>query len=136
MAQITGAHRRALIEATVAEFAAAGYEGASLNRIIRAAGISKSSFYHAVGSKAELLDAVVESLIADVRARWTPLRRPTSRGWDSGRRWIGCSPISARSQSQTGHSASWAASSTCRPQEGWMPVQRCWRSSGSGWETS
>lgn len=70
MTELTGGHREALIEATVAEFATAGYEGASLNRIIRAAGISKSSFYHAVSSKAELFDAVVDSLIADVRERW------------------------------------------------------------------
>lgn len=71
MTELTGTHRDSLIEATVAEFADAGYEGASLNRIIRAAGISKSSFYHAAGSKAELFDAVVETLIGDVRARWT-----------------------------------------------------------------
>ncbi|MFS6531144.1 TetR/AcrR family transcriptional regulator [Microbacterium aurugineum] len=70
MAALTGNHRDRLIEATVAEFASVGYERASLNRIIQAAGISKSSFYHAVGSKAELLDAVVETLIADVRAHW------------------------------------------------------------------
>lgn len=72
MTELTGPHREALIEATVVEFASAGYEGASLNRIIRAAGISKSSFYHAVESKAELLDAVVESLTRDVREHWTP----------------------------------------------------------------
>lgn len=72
MTELAGSHRDALIEATVAEFAAVGYEGASLNRIIRAAGISKSSFYHAVSSKAELFDAVVASLIADVRGRWRP----------------------------------------------------------------
>lgn len=72
MTELTGPHRDALIEATVAEFASAGYEGASLNRIIRAAGISKSSFYHAVESRADLLDAVVESLIRDVREHWTP----------------------------------------------------------------
>ncbi|MEJ1089665.1 TetR/AcrR family transcriptional regulator [Microbacterium sp. Mu-80] len=72
MAELTGPHRDPLIEATVAEFATAGYDGASLNRIIRAAGMSKSSFYHAVSSKAELFDAVVEALIADVRSRWSP----------------------------------------------------------------
>lgn len=72
MTELTGPHRDALIEATVAEFASTGYESASLNRIIRATGISKSSFYHAVESKAELLDAVVESLIRDVREHWTP----------------------------------------------------------------
>ncbi|GLJ60747.1 hypothetical protein GCM10017576_08760 [Microbacterium barkeri] len=72
MAQLTGPHRDALIEATVVEFAAVGYEAASLNRIIRSAGISKSSFYHAVSSKAELLDAVVSALIGEVRMRWSP----------------------------------------------------------------
>ncbi|WP_300266260.1 TetR/AcrR family transcriptional regulator [Microbacterium sp.] len=63
--------RDALTAATVAEFARAGYEGASLNRIIRDAGMSKSSFYHFVGSKDELFDAVVRMLIADVAAQWT-----------------------------------------------------------------
>jgi AcrR family transcriptional regulator len=71
MTALTGPHRDALIEAAIAEFTSAGFEGASLNRIIRAAGLSKSSFYHAAASKAELLDAVVESLVDDVRAQWT-----------------------------------------------------------------
>lgn len=71
MTALTGPHREALIEATVAEFTSAGFERASLNRVIRAAGLSKSSFYHAAASKAQLLDAVVESLIDDVRAQWT-----------------------------------------------------------------
>lgn len=67
---LTAKRRAALAEATVAEFARAGYEAASLNRIIRDAGMSKSSFYHFVGSKSELFDAVVRMLIADVRAQW------------------------------------------------------------------
>lgn len=70
--RLTPERRTALAEATVAEFARSGYEGASLNRIIRDAGMSKSSFYHFVGSKSELFDAVVRMLIADVRAQWTP----------------------------------------------------------------
>lgn len=41
------------------EFAGAGYEQASLNRIIRSAGMSKSSFYYFVDSKAHLFDAVI-----------------------------------------------------------------------------
>ncbi|NYD54086.1 TetR family transcriptional regulator [Microbacterium pseudoresistens] len=64
-------HRR-LVDAAVAEFASAGYDGASLNRIIRAAGMSKSSFYHFVASKAELFDAVVRLLLADIAQRWHP----------------------------------------------------------------
>lgn len=72
MTEIRGAHRDALIEATVAEFAAVGYEAASLNRIIRTAGISKSSFYNAIDSRAALFDAVVRMLVEDVRSHWTP----------------------------------------------------------------
>lgn len=70
--RLTSERRAALAEATVTEFARAGYEGASLNRIIRDAGMSKSSFYYFVGSKSELFDAVVRMLIADVAAQWTP----------------------------------------------------------------
>lgn len=66
--RLTPERRSALAEATVTEFATAGYEGASLNRIIRAAGMSKSSFYHFVGSKDELFDTVVRMLIHDVAA--------------------------------------------------------------------
>jgi AcrR family transcriptional regulator len=68
---MTSDRRHALAAATVAEFERAGYEGASLNRIIRAAGMSKSSFYHFVGSKDELFDTVVRMLVADVAAQWT-----------------------------------------------------------------
>ncbi|WP_211228446.1 TetR/AcrR family transcriptional regulator [Glycomyces tenuis] len=51
--------RRALLEAAAAEFAEAGYERASLNRIIRGQGMSKSSFYHYFDSKEALFDAVI-----------------------------------------------------------------------------
>lgn len=69
---LTPARRAALAAATTAEFERSGYEGASLNRIIRDAGMSKSSFYHFVGSKSELFDAVVRMLITEVHAQWTP----------------------------------------------------------------
>ncbi|OIK25478.1 TetR/AcrR family transcriptional regulator [Streptomyces malaysiense] len=51
--------RRRLLETAAREFAARGYEQASLNAIIHACDMSKSSFYHYVGSKAGLFDAVV-----------------------------------------------------------------------------
>lgn len=54
-----------------AEFAG-GYEAASLNRIIRACGLSKSSFYHVISSKQELFDLVVADLVAAV-ARSVPI---------------------------------------------------------------
>lgn len=51
--------RRLLLETAAREFARAGYERASLNRIIRSCGMSKSSFYYYLGSKEALFDAVV-----------------------------------------------------------------------------
>lgn len=54
--------RQRLVRTAAAEFAAAGYERASLNRIIRACGLSKSSFYHYIASKEELFALVVSDL--------------------------------------------------------------------------
>lgn len=54
--------RRTLVEHAAAEFARAGYEQASLNRILRAQGMSKSSFYHYFASKEALFNAVVTDL--------------------------------------------------------------------------
>ncbi|GEL19225.1 hypothetical protein PA7_30620 [Pseudonocardia asaccharolytica DSM 44247 = NBRC 16224] len=53
---------RELLEAAAAEFAAHGYEQASLNRIIRACRMSKSSFYYYVESKEKLFDIVVDEI--------------------------------------------------------------------------
>jgi AcrR family transcriptional regulator len=50
-----------LLRAAAEEFAQAGYEQASLNRIIRACGMSKSSFYHYVASKEQLFDHVLST---------------------------------------------------------------------------
>lgn len=58
--------RKQLVRTAAREFAAEGYEYASLNRIIRDCGLSKSSFYHVVASKNELFDLVVRDLISTV----------------------------------------------------------------------
>ncbi len=55
--------KRRLVDASAAEFASAGYEKASLNRIIDACGMSKSSFYYVLSSKAELFEFVVGELV-------------------------------------------------------------------------
>jgi len=54
--------RRRLVEVAAAEFAAEGYENASLNRIIDGCGMSKSSFYYVLNSKAELFEFAVREL--------------------------------------------------------------------------
>lgn len=46
------------------EFAARGFEQASLNRIISAVGMSKSSFYHYFENKADLFRRMVEHVLA------------------------------------------------------------------------
>lgn len=51
-----------LLRTAAAEFAEHGYDRASLNRVIRDVGMSKSSFYHAVPSKQALYDAVLDEL--------------------------------------------------------------------------
>jgi AcrR family transcriptional regulator len=51
--------RQTLLVTAAHEFARAGFRQASLNAIIRACGISKSSFYHYFASKDALFDTVV-----------------------------------------------------------------------------
>ncbi|MCT7656909.1 TetR/AcrR family transcriptional regulator [Mycobacterium deserti] len=57
---------RRLVDVAAAEFAAFGYENASLNRIIEHCEMSKSSFYYVLSSKAELFDFVVQQLTEEV----------------------------------------------------------------------
>ncbi len=65
--------RHQLVAVAAAEFASSGYQEASLNRIIRDCGMSKSSFYYFVPSKEELFTFVVQELIDEVG---TELRVP------------------------------------------------------------
>ncbi|WP_307849736.1 TetR/AcrR family transcriptional regulator [Qaidamihabitans albus] len=57
--------RQRLLETAAREFAAAGYRQASLNRIIRACGMSKSSFYYYIPSKQQLFELVVDHLAGE-----------------------------------------------------------------------
>jgi len=75
--------RRKLLETAAREFAA-GYEQASLNRIIRACGMSKSSFYHYVPSKLDLFDLVVDDMAA---ALVRELRVPAPHDFAVGDFW-------------------------------------------------
>ena len=58
---------RLLFETAAREFAAHGFENASLNAIIRACGLSKSSFYHFFASKEALFDRVVVTIAVNPR---------------------------------------------------------------------
>jgi len=68
---MTPERRARLLAEAAGEFAEYGYEQASLNRIIRATGLSKSSFYHFVDGKADLYEQTLDALTADFRRAWT-----------------------------------------------------------------
>lgn len=55
--------QRALFEAAGAEFAANGFDGASLNRILDKSGIGKSTLYYYFDDKADLFTTMVERAI-------------------------------------------------------------------------
>lgn len=61
---LSAERRSQLVRTAAREFARAGFEQASLNAIIRGCGLSKSSFYHVLDSKAELYDLVVSDIAA------------------------------------------------------------------------
>jgi AcrR family transcriptional regulator len=54
-----------LIETAGQLFASRGYDGTSVDAIIRQAGGSKGAFYHHFSSKEELLDAVTDFIVGD-----------------------------------------------------------------------
>lgn len=55
-----------LLQTATAEFREQGYGGASLNRIVSNAGISKTTLYSRYTSKAELFRAIVQQQITDM----------------------------------------------------------------------
>ncbi len=61
-------HRDALREAALEAFCIEGFDKASLNRILRAAGMSKGQFYHHFEGKEALYLALVDDMVAAKRA--------------------------------------------------------------------
>jgi TetR/AcrR family transcriptional regulator, transcriptional repressor for nem operon len=70
--------RERLLQAAFCEIYRSGYQSASLDTILAAAGVTKGALYHHFDSKEALGYAVVEEIIApDLRAKWL---RPLHRG--------------------------------------------------------
>lgn len=61
-------HRTALISAAIAEFSEHGYDRASINRILKSAGMSKGQFYHHFEGKEALYFGLVADLITRKKA--------------------------------------------------------------------
>lgn len=72
--------RSAILDAAAAEIAEHGLGGASINRVIAAAGMSKSSFYHYFEGKDDLYGAVTQRALDQLLAAMVPGAIPTTPG--------------------------------------------------------
>ena len=66
-ADLEDGRRERILTAAAEEFAGRGYEAASVNRIIAAAGISKGSLYYYFDDKEDLFITVVEHASQQIR---------------------------------------------------------------------
>ena len=81
--------REALLDAATLEFAAHGYDDASINRILLAAGFSKGSFYYYFDDKPDLAVAVLERWAKRFETLWDnfPMPRSPHEFWAAARRF-------------------------------------------------
>jgi TetR/AcrR family transcriptional regulator, transcriptional repressor of aconitase len=70
--------RAAILDAGAAEISEHGLGGASINRVIAAAGMSKSSFYHYFEGKDDLYGAVTQRALDELLAAMVPPALPTT----------------------------------------------------------
>ncbi|HJL14277.1 MAG TPA: TetR/AcrR family transcriptional regulator [Sandaracinaceae bacterium LLY-WYZ-13_1] len=69
--------RRAILHAAAEEFSEHGFDGASFNRIIDAAGISKGAMYYYFADKADAYGAVLDDVLARMWAIVEDIEEPT-----------------------------------------------------------
>ena len=78
---LSAERRSELLEFAANEFAARGYDGASLNRIIQETGLSKGSFYYYFDDKADLFSTVadfaMETILGDAASPSPSTTLPT-----------------------------------------------------------
>lgn len=83
--------QEAILAAAAEEFAERGYEGASLNRIIDEAGISKGSLYYYFEDKQDLFVTVwrraIDRLLEDA-GPFDPQQLDAETYWDEFREWV------------------------------------------------
>jgi AcrR family transcriptional regulator len=73
------ATRDALLAAGSELFGAHGYDGATVDRIARKAGVNKALINYHFGGKRKFYLAILSSTLDELLARLEPLRRPTGR---------------------------------------------------------
>jgi len=70
-----GAKRRQIMDGARTVFLAAGFDGASMNDVARAAGVSKGTLYAYFNSKDELFEAIIRGQFAQAAERLCAFRR-------------------------------------------------------------
>ena len=70
-----GAKRRQIVDGARSVFLASGFDGASMNDIARAAGVSKGTLYAYFSSKDELFEAIIRGQFAQAAERICIFRR-------------------------------------------------------------
>ena len=72
------AKRRQVTDAAVDEFAAHGYSSASMNTLVKSAGISKGSLFNYFRTKGDLFEGIVDAAFGRVKATVKAVRDDTS----------------------------------------------------------
>jgi len=75
--------QQAILDTAVDEFGTEGYDGASLNRILLAAGLSKGAFYYYFDDKADLAAAVLERELARYQFQDAELGNTRDEFWST-----------------------------------------------------
>ena len=75
---LPAAKQQQIMDAAVDEFAARGYSGASMNALVKAAGISKGSLFHYFRTKGGLFEGIVVTAFGQVKARVKAVRDDTA----------------------------------------------------------
>ena len=75
--EVHAVRRDAFVDAAARRITSAGYDALSIQDVIDDVGASKGAFYHYFGSKADLLEAIVDKMADGVEATWSEvLERP------------------------------------------------------------
>lgn len=88
--RLTPARRDEILDVAARHFAAGGYEGASYNRILDEARLSKGSAYYTFDGKADLYAAVLRRELERMLTALAPPPPPTSAAafWRGVRQWL------------------------------------------------
>jgi AcrR family transcriptional regulator len=81
--------RARLLEVAILEFSEHGYEGARVDRIVRAAEVTPRMLYHYFGNKERLYLAVLDAVYAEIRAGERELRLDEGDPTEAMRRLVG-----------------------------------------------